>query len=247
MTAPEEVVGRRHGHLHDRLEQHRAGRPQRLLDRHGPGDLEGHLRGVHVVVGPVGEGDPDVDRRVAGQDAGGERLLDPGVDRGDVLLGDDAAADLVDELVAAPGPGGLGADDHVAVLAPATGLADVALLDLLDRLADGLAVGHLGLADVGVDRELAAACGRPAPRGAARPCPRSRSGPSPRPSGRGRWGPPRSARRGRGTACPGRPWSWARRPRGSPARGTRGPRARSGAPGRTACHPSWCSSARPRP
>ena len=35
------------------------------------------------------------------------------------------------------------------------GLADVALLDLLHRLADGLAVGHLGLADVGVHAELA--------------------------------------------------------------------------------------------
>src|SRR6202040_2664852 len=88
-------------------------------------------------------------------DAGGQRLLDAGVDRGDVLLGDHAAADLVDELVAAPGTGGLGADDDVAVLAAATGLADVALLDLLDRLADRLAVGHLGLAHVGVDAELA--------------------------------------------------------------------------------------------
>ena len=43
----------------------------------------------------------------------------------------------------------------MAVLAPATGLADVALLDLLDRLGDRLAVGDLGLAHVGADRELA--------------------------------------------------------------------------------------------
>ena len=46
-------------------------------------------------------------------------------------------------------------DDHVAVLAPAAGLADVALLDLLDRVGDGLAVGDLRLADVRGDRELA--------------------------------------------------------------------------------------------
>ena len=99
--------------------------------------------------------DPDVDHRVAGQDAGGEGLLDAGVDGGDVLLGDHPAGDLVHELVAAAGPGGLEGDDHVAVLAPAAGLADVAALDLLDRLADGLAVGHLGLAHVGVHDELA--------------------------------------------------------------------------------------------
>jgi hypothetical protein len=42
----------------------------------------------------------------------------------------------------------------VAVLAPATGLADVLLLDLLDRVADGLAIGDLGLAHVGVHPEL---------------------------------------------------------------------------------------------
>ena len=43
----------------------------------------------------------------------------------------------------------------MAVLAPAAGLADIAVLDLLDALADGLAVSDLRLADVGVDPELA--------------------------------------------------------------------------------------------
>ena len=43
----------------------------------------------------------------------------------------------------------------MAVLAPAAGLADVALLDVLDRLGDRLAVGDLRLAHVGDDRELA--------------------------------------------------------------------------------------------
>ncbi len=41
------------------------------------------------------------------------------------------------------------------VLALAAGLADVAKLDLLDLLANRLAVGHLGLAHVGVHVELA--------------------------------------------------------------------------------------------
>ena len=118
---------------HDRLEQHRLG-PGRLLEAHGPGDLERHLRGVDVVVGPVGEGGADVDHRVAGQHAGLHGVLDAGVDRGDVLLRNHAAGDLVDELVAAPRAGGLEVDDDVAVLAPTAGLADVALLDLLAGL-----------------------------------------------------------------------------------------------------------------
>src|SRR5439155_8755302 len=97
---------------------------------------------------------PHVDHRVAGGDARCEGVLDAGVDRGDVLLRDRAAGDLVDELVATPGAGRLEAYDHVAVLAPTAGLPDVAHLDLLDGQGDRLAVGHLGLAHVGVDPEL---------------------------------------------------------------------------------------------
>ena len=55
-----------------------------------------------------------------------------------------------------PSPGRrLEVDDDVAELAAAAGLADEARLDLLDVLADRLAVGDLRLADVGVDFELA--------------------------------------------------------------------------------------------
>ena len=106
------------------------------------------------MVGAVGQGDPDVDHGVPGQDAVGEGLLDPGVDGRYVLLRNDPAGDLVDELVSPARPGGLQADDHVAVLTPATGLADVAALDLLDLLADGLPIGDLGLAHVGVHAEF---------------------------------------------------------------------------------------------
>ena len=68
--------------------------------------------------------------------------------------GIDAALDLVDEVEALLGRG-LDVDDDVAELAAAAGLADEAALDLLDPLADRLAVGHLRPADVGVDLELA--------------------------------------------------------------------------------------------
>ena len=96
-----------------------------------------------------------VDHRVAGQHARFEGFLDAGVDGRDVLTGHDAARDLLDELVPAPGPRGLEVDLHVPVLAPTTALAHVAALDRLDGLGDGLAVRDLRAADVGGHAELA--------------------------------------------------------------------------------------------
>src|SRR5215210_7926260 len=116
------VVGRHHLDGHDGLEEHGVGQAGGLLDGEGAGDLERHLRRVHVVVGAVDQRGPDVDHRVPGQHAALQRLLDAGVDGGDVLLGDDAADDLVDELVAAAGARGLDVEDDVAVLAPTAGL-----------------------------------------------------------------------------------------------------------------------------
>ena len=78
----------------------------------------------------------------------------PGVDRLDVLARDGAADDLVDELVARALLVGLELDDRVTVLAAAAGLAHEAPV-ALGGLADRLAVGHLRLADVGGDLELA--------------------------------------------------------------------------------------------
>src|SRR5207247_2147648 len=112
------------------------------------------LRGVDRVVRPAHQGGPDVHQRVPGEDARLAGLLDALVDRGDVLAGDVPAGDLVDELVAAAGARGLEIDDHVPVLASAAGLADELPLHLVDGLADGLAIGHLRLADVGPDVDL---------------------------------------------------------------------------------------------
>ena len=81
----------------------------------------------------VGERGPHVDGGVAGEHAGGHRVLDAGVDRRDVLLGDAAAADLVDELVAAAGAGGLQVDRDLGVLARATRLLLVGVGVLDDR------------------------------------------------------------------------------------------------------------------
>src|SRR4029078_4630702 len=118
-------------------------------------DLEGYLARVDAVEGPVDQLDPHVDDRVAGEDAGLHRLLDAEVDRADVLAGDLAADDLVDEVVALARLGRARVDDGVAVLAATTGLPDELALDPLDRPAEGLAVGDLRAADVRVHRGIA--------------------------------------------------------------------------------------------
>ena len=106
------------------------------------------------MVGAVDQLDPDVDHRVAGLDAVLQRLLHPLLGRADELGGDHPALDLVDEVEALFGRR-LEVDHHVAELAATAGLAHEAALDLLDPLADRLAVGDLRAADVGVDLELA--------------------------------------------------------------------------------------------
>src|SRR6478735_4187158 len=146
-----EVLGRGDLDRHHRLHEDRVRTTRRVLERHRTGDLERELRRVDVVVLAVLEGDLDVDHRVAGDDAELHRLLAALVDRGDVLARDATTGDGVDELVAAAlvldrlvagdRDRRLDADDDGGVLARATALLLVGVLDLLDRLADGLAVG----------------------------------------------------------------------------------------------------------
>src|SRR6266567_1917196 len=52
-----EVLGSDDLDLHHRLEEHGLGLGGRLLERHRPGDLEGHLRGVDLVVRAVDQAD----------------------------------------------------------------------------------------------------------------------------------------------------------------------------------------------
>src|SRR5919107_568904 len=148
------LLGHDDFYVHHGFQKDRVGPLEGLLDGHGTGYLERHLGGVDVVVRAVDELHPDIHHGVAGDDAGIERLLDTLVHARDVLPRDDAADDLVVELVA-----GLvvvlGVDNRVAILAPATRLPDKPALDTLDALADGLAVGDLRTADVRVHPELA--------------------------------------------------------------------------------------------
>src|SRR6476660_3890954 len=152
----------RGGHLdgEHRLEQDRLRAAGGLLEGLVAGDLERELGRVDVVVGAVLERELHVDHRVAGEHAELHGLLAALVDRGDVLLRHATTGDVVDELVARA-DAGLGVDvrtevdDDLGELTRTTGLLLVGVGVLLDRVADGLAVGDLRLADSGLDAELA--------------------------------------------------------------------------------------------
>src|SRR4051794_4654122 len=151
------VLGRDDLDGHERLEQGRVGLARGLLEDHRAGDLEGHLRGVHLVVLAVEQDGLDAHHRVAGEDAVLHGVLDAVVDRRDVLPRDATTGDGVLELVGRRVGGDgqrLQGDLDLGELAGPTRLLLVGVVVLLDRPADGLAVGHLGLAHVGLDVEL---------------------------------------------------------------------------------------------
>src|SRR5690606_2127822 len=151
------VLGRGDLDGHHRLEEHGAGLARGLLEGLRTGDLERELGGVDLVVGTVEQRHADTGHLVAGEDAELHGLLRTGVDRRDVLLRHAATGHLVDELVRGVAAlDRLDRDDDAGELAGTTRLLLVGELDLLDRLADGLAVRDLRLADVGLDLELTA-------------------------------------------------------------------------------------------
>ncbi len=151
----EEVLGRGDFDGHHRLEDARVGATSGLLEGHRAGELERKLRGVDVVVRAVSEGHLDVLDRVTSENTELHGFLDTSVDRGDVFLRDTATGDGVDEFVTRASFLRLEIDDDATELTGTTGLLLVRVFDLLDLLAEGLAVGHLRLADVRLDLELA--------------------------------------------------------------------------------------------
>src|SRR6266508_626228 len=152
------VLGRDDLDGEHRLEKHRTGLAGGVLEGHRTGDLERELGGVDVVVGAVLQCHLDVHHRVAGEHAELHGFLAALVHRRDVLPGDAATGDGVDELVAALATGlhagRLDVDDHATELTRTTGLLLVRVVDLLDLLGDRLAVGDLRLADIRLDAEL---------------------------------------------------------------------------------------------
>src|SRR5450759_2819510 len=142
-----------HFHGHDGFQQYRFGAPGRFLDRHGAGDFEGHFRGIDIVVTAVVQRYLDIRHRIAGENSALQRFLDADLGGVDVFLRYPAARDVILEHEPAAGRQRLDADFDVAVLAVTAGLLDVAAFGF-GMLANGLAILHLRLADVGADTKL---------------------------------------------------------------------------------------------
>src|SRR5918999_106712 len=139
----DELCGREDLDLDVRFQQDGPRLLYGVLERHGPRDLEGHLRGVHRVEGAVVEANLHVHDRVAGDGALAHRLHYPLLDRRDELARDRAPHYGVLELeaLAARERGDL--DPCVPELPPAACLLLVAALGLggpRDRLLER----HLG-------------------------------------------------------------------------------------------------------
>ena len=154
MTSPMYCSGVMTSTLHDRLEDRRVGLLAARAQRHRAGDLEGHLVGVDLVVGAVDERHLDVDDRDSRRDAAVHGLADALFDRRDELARD--AALLISLTNSKPLPIGCGSISMTTwPYWPRPPDWRMNLPSSADLLADRLAVGDLGLADVGLDLELA--------------------------------------------------------------------------------------------
>src|SRR5690606_23453487 len=84
------LLGRTHLDVHDGLEEHGVRLADTLLEHHRAGDLEGHLRGVDLVVSTVEQDRLDTHHGVAGEDTVLHGVLDARVHARDVLARDAA-------------------------------------------------------------------------------------------------------------------------------------------------------------
>ncbi len=119
------------------------------------GDLEGHFVRIHIVIAAVVERGLHVHHFVAGENAAFHGFLDALVHRLDEFLGNHAADYFVDELVALAGLVRFEADACTWPYWPLPPVCRMYLPSALRLLADGLAISHLRLADVGLHAELA--------------------------------------------------------------------------------------------
>src|SRR5215831_17805821 len=119
---PHVFVRDRYFHVHDRFENHRLGLLNGAFETEGPGDLERHVRRVHIVIGTVIEPDAYIDHRIPGDNTPGHRFLDPLLDRRDIVSWNGATNNLINKFK----PLALGErfylNPGIAVLAPSAGL-----------------------------------------------------------------------------------------------------------------------------
>src|SRR5699024_1205327 len=127
--------------------------PDSLIKDHGSGYLAFHLRGLDVVVSAVDQCGLDTDHRVTGLGTELHGVLDAAVDARNELARNASGRDGILELVnrIAFDLEGLEGDLDLRELSRSTRLLLVGVIVLLDSATDGLTVGDLGLAHVGLD------------------------------------------------------------------------------------------------
>ena len=109
-------------HPHQGLQQNRPGLLHAVAEGQPPGQPEGELIGVHVMVAPVVKHSPEIDHGKAGQPAARRRFLDAFLDRWNKGTGNRPAENLVDELKTCAQGQRLQADPAVAKLSVASAL-----------------------------------------------------------------------------------------------------------------------------
>ena len=106
------------------------------------------------MVRAVNHGCPDVDHGETSNHTGLAGLLHAGFCRTDVLLGNDATNNFIDEFESCAWLAWLHFDHHVAVLTFATSLTSIFSFPL-GAGANGFAIGHLRSADICLDIKFA--------------------------------------------------------------------------------------------
>src|ERR1700674_2594025 len=137
------IVGTTHVNRHHWFEQNRPGLFQRILETHRGRYLKGHVRRIDIVIAAFVNRYPQVDQRIAGEEAFREGIAHALFHRRDELARNRAADDLIDEFEALAARQWLDLEPTVAVLSAAARLALVLALGLRAAL-DGLHVRHLG-------------------------------------------------------------------------------------------------------
>src|SRR5262249_3480752 len=124
-----------------------------VFKRHGRGDLEGQLRGVHLMIRAIIHRDLHVDNRIASDDPMLHSLYDTSLHSWDVLLGDNPTNNRILKDKTFPTWQWCQAQLHMPILSASATLADKFSLAFC-RPTNGLFVGNLRTRHISRDLEL---------------------------------------------------------------------------------------------
>ena len=135
------MIGRIDLDVHDRFEQRGLRLLHRFLESQRAGDFEGHVGRIDVVIFAVVEAGAEIDDGKAGQKAALGGVANALFDRGNPVVRDRAAENIVDELDAFAARKRLHLDAADAELAVAAGLFFVLAFGV-GFAANGFAIGN---------------------------------------------------------------------------------------------------------